>query len=142
MLLYYCLNTVLLKLKEQKLSLAQIVLYPFYILSSGNYVQCTCFRPVLYSLQVTSNDFFSLHVIPLLLIVFYAYNCTGKIPAFIEMSNSARAGNSLIGFLSEWLVFLQKNERMSVSLKKTSDLLIHSFLVSDLSDSLMVAYFW
>ena len=58
------------------------------------------------------------------------------------MSNSARAGNSLIGFLSEWLVFLQKNERMSVSLKKTSDLLIHSFLVSDLSDSLMVAYFW
>ena len=35
----------------------------------------------------------------------------------------------LIGFLSE-------------SLKKTSDLLIRSFLESDLSDSLMVAHFW
>ena len=38
-----------------------------------------------------------------------------------------RAGNSLIGFLSELLV---------------SDLLICSFLVSNQSDSLMVAHFW
>ena len=38
--------------------------------------------------------------------------------------------------------FLRKNERMSDSLKKTSDLLIRSFLVSDLSDLLMVAHFW
>ena len=45
-----------------------------------------------------------------------------------------RAGNSLIGFA--------KNERMSDSLKKTSDLLICSFLVSDLSDSLIVNHFW
>ena len=48
--------------------------------------------------------------------------------------------------------FLQKNEQMSDSLKKTSDSLIfgerperfahgHSILVSDLSKSLMVAYF-
>ena len=35
--------------------------------------------------------------------------------------------------------FLPKNERMSNWLKKTSDLLIFSFLVSDL---LMVAHFW
>ena len=34
---------------------------------------------------------------------------------------------------------LPKNERMSNWLKKTSDLLIFSFLVSDL---LMVAHFW
>ena len=53
-----------------------------------------------------------------------------------------RSGNSLIGFLSELLVFLRKNERMSDLLKKTSDLLIGSFLVSDLSDSLMVTQFW
>ncbi len=32
--------------------------------------------------------------------------------------------------------FLRKNERMSDSLKKTSDSLIRSFLVSDLSNSL------
>ena len=38
--------------------------------------------------------------------------------------------------------FLQKNEQTSESLKKTSDLLICSFLVSDFSNSLMVAHFW
>ena len=35
-----------------------------------------------------------------------------------------RGENSLIGFLSESLVFLRKNEQMSNSLKKTSDSLI------------------
>ena len=38
--------------------------------------------------------------------------------------------------------FLRKNERMSDSLKKTSDLHIHSFLVSNLSNWLMVTHFW
>ena len=51
----------------------------------------------------------------------------------------SRAGNSLIGFLSESLLFCEKNERMSDSLKK-SDSLDRSFLVSDLSESLMVAH--
>ena len=37
--------------------------------------------------------------------------------------------------------FLPKNERMSDSLKKTSDTLLRSFLVSDLSDLLTIAYF-
>ena len=37
--------------------------------------------------------------------------------------------------------FLRKNERMSDSLKKTSDSLIGSFLMSNLSKSLMVAHF-
>ena len=37
--------------------------------------------------------------------------------------------------------FLPKNERMSHSLKKTSNSLVHSFLVSYLSDSLMIAHF-
>ena len=38
----------------------------------------------------------------------------------------------------EWIArFLSKNERMSNSLKKMSDSLIYSFLVSDLSDSLI-----
>ena len=37
--------------------------------------------------------------------------------------------------------FLRKNEQMSDSLKKTSDSLICSFLVSNLSDSLMIAHF-
>ena len=65
----------------------------------------------------------------------------------------SRAGDSLIGFLSESLVFCKKNERMSDSIKKVSDWLIfgeqperfahgHSFLVSDLSNLLMVAHFW
>ena len=50
-----------------------------------------------------------------------------------------RAGNSLIGFLSESLVFAKKwaNERFA---QKSSDLLIRSFLVSNLSDSLTVAH--
>ena len=38
--------------------------------------------------------------------------------------------------------FLQNNEQMSDLLKKTSDSLIRSFLVSNLSESLMVAHFW
>ena len=37
--------------------------------------------------------------------------------------------------------FLPKNEGMSDSLKKKSDSLIRSFLVRDLSDSLMIAHF-
>ena len=46
-------------------------------------------------------------------------------------------------WLSERIAcFLQKNEQMSDSLKKTSDLLIRSFLVSNLSNLLMVANFW
>ena len=53
----------------------------------------------------------------------------------------SRAGNSLISFLSESLVFLPKNQRMSDLLKKTSDWLIRSILVSDLSDLLMASHF-
>ena len=53
-----------------------------------------------------------------------------------------RVGNSLLSFLSELLVFCQKNERMSNLLKKVSNSLIRSFLVSDLSDSLMDAHFF
>ena len=37
---------------------------------------------------------------------------------------------------------LRKNARTRDLLKKTSDSLIHSFLVSDLSDLLMVTHFW
>ena len=48
-----------------------------------------------------------------------------------------RVGNSLIGFLSELLVFCENKLAMSDLLKKTSDLLIRSFLVSNLSDSLI-----
>ena len=51
-------------------------------------------------------------------------------------SSWSRAGNSLIGFLSKLLVFLQKNEQMSNSIKKTIDSLIRSFLVSNLNDLL------
>ena len=38
-------------------------------------------------------------------------------------------------------LFLPKNERMSDLLKKMSDSLIRLFLVSDLSDLLMIAHF-
>ena len=37
--------------------------------------------------------------------------------------------------------FLHENEQMSDLLKKTSDSLIHSFLVFDLSDLLTIAHF-
>ena len=55
--------------------------------------------------------------------------------------SKTRAGNSLVGFLSESLVFVKKwaNEQFA---QKMSDLLIYSFFMSDLSDSLMVALFW
>ena len=44
---------------------------------------------------------------------------------------------------SEWIAsFLHKNERMSNSLLKMSDVLICSFLVNNLSNSLTVAHFW
>ena len=50
-----------------------------------------------------------------------------------------RVGNLLMGFFSELLVFFERkraNERFAL---KMSDLLIYSFLVSDL---LTVAHFW
>ena len=66
-----------------------------------------------------------------------------------------RAGNSLIGFLSELLVFCKKwaNERFAQKNKQFARSLIfgerperfahgHSFLVSDLMESLLVAHFW
>ena len=76
-------------------------------------------------------------------------------------SASARAGNSLTGFLSDSSC-LRKNERMSDSLKKRAicsknELFAHlhifgerperfahgrSFLVSNLSESLILAHFW
>ena len=44
--------------------------------------------------------------------------------------------------ISEWITrFLSKNEQMSYSLKKMSDSLIRSLLVSYLSDSLTIAHF-
>ena len=63
---------------------------------------------------------------------------------FLELRNTnksfvvlkLRAGNSLMGFLCELLVFCEKNDQMSDFLKKTSDSLIRSFLVSHLSHSL------
>ena len=57
-----------------------------------------------------------------------------------EQSNYSRVGNSLIGFLSEPLVFLQKNECMRDLLKKASDSLIRSFLMSDLRELLTAAH--
>ena len=56
------------------------------------------------------------------------------------MEGETRAGNSLIGFPSESLVFLPKNEQMTDLLKKMSYSFIRSFLVSDLSDSLTIAH--
>ena len=58
-----------------------------------------------------------------------------------EIAVICRAGNSLISFLNESCVFCLKNERMSDSLKKMSNSLIRSFLVSYLSDSLTIAHF-
>ena len=60
----------------------------------------------------------------------------------VTFSKIRRARNSLIGFLSESLVFCDKMSEWAIQLKKTRDSLIHSFLVSDLSDLLMVAHFW
>ena len=51
---------------------------------------------------------------------------------------SCRAGNLLIGFPSESLVFCLKNERMSDSLKKRA---IHSFAESDFCVFVLATYF-
>ena len=48
-------------------------------------------------------------------------------------------GNSLIGFPSEYLIFCKKMSELAIHSKKHA---ICSFLVSDLSDSLMFAQFW
>ena len=61
-------------------------------------------------------------------------------------------GNSLISFLSKWLVCLRKTEQMRDLLKKTSASLIfggrperfahsHTFLMSNLSESLRLLIF-
>ena len=67
------------------------------------------------------------------------YLSTIKVGQFLLMLH--RAGNLLIGFPSESLAFwlLRKNVRMSDSLTRFAHLL---GLVSNLSDSLMVAHFW
>ena len=53
------------------------------------------------------------------------------------------SGAGLAHPFSEWIArFLRKDEWISDPLKKTSDSLICSFLVSDLSDLLMVSHFW
>ena len=57
--------------------------------------------------------------------------------------HSAEVINSLINKegMSESLIFLNKKQgRMSDSLKKASNSLIHSFIMSDLSESLTVAH--
>ena len=57
--------------------------------------------------------------------------------------HSAEVINSLINKegMSESLIFLNKKHgRMSDSLKKASNSLIHSFIMSDLSESLTVAH--
>ena len=53
-------------------------------------------------------------------------------------NKNLRAGNSLISFLSESLVFCQKVSEWAIRSKKWA---IRSFLVSDLSDSLTISNF-
>ena len=75
---------------------------------------------------------------------------TGILPHVPQSQVSCPMSN-IYGFLQGWefahLIserithFLSKNERMSDSLKKMSDSLIRSFLVSDLSDLLTIAHF-
>ena len=61
----------------------------------------------------------------------------------LELKHDYLKGWEFVHRFSERIArFLRKNERRSDSLKKTSDSLIRSFLVSDLSDSLMIAHFW
>ena len=60
-------------------------------------------------------------------------------PGFFQILLESRAGNSHNGFLSESLVFWEKMSQWAIRSKKQE---IRSFLVSDLSDSFMVAHFW
>ena len=84
----------------------------------------------------------------------FPFVTTGVIPCK-DSSSSSTQGWEFAHFISERIFcFLSKNERTSDSLKKMGDSLIHSFLVSemsnsltwlimsDLSESLMVAHFW
>ena len=65
-----------------------------------------------------------------------------RISVFEPLSTATTAGLGLRSSFSKQIArFLPKNERMSDSLKRTSDSLIGSFLVSDLSDSLMTTHF-
>ena len=69
---------------------------------------------------------------------FFEIEIPRKQPTLLQKS---RAGNSLIGFLSESVFFCKKLANKSFA-QKMSESLIRSFLVSDLSKSLMVAQFW
>ena len=59
----------------------------------------------------------------------------------IALENAGQGWKFAHRFSKRIARFLPKNERMSDSLKKMSDSLICSFLVSDLSDSLTIAHF-
>ena len=74
--------------------------------------------------------------------MFSKHNFTGPLKnvLFMNYCITTRAGNLLIGFLSESLVFCEKMNDWAI-LSKNERLLIRSFLVSNLSDSLMVAHF-
>ena len=57
------------------------------------------------------------------------------------VASHSRVGNSLIGFLSKSLVFCKKLAIEQFA-QKSNNLFIHSFLVSNLSKTLMVVHFW
>ena len=67
--------------------------------------------------------------------------CPWKVSPCYHPDFLTKVGNSLIGF--KWITrfFVKKWVNRSFA-KKTSNLLIRSFLVSNLSDSLTVAHFW
>ena len=63
-------------------------------------------------------------------------------PKSTTQAGTFRQGWEFAHLISERIArFMSKNERMSDLLKKMSDSLIRSFLVSDLSNSLTIAHF-
>ena len=82
--------------------------------------------------------------------IFVSLNFTKKVSTFSVLLNRSEFSETLCEiqgwefahqFSGQIARFLPKNERTSDSLKKTSDSLIRSFLVSDLSDSLTITHF-
>ena len=111
----------------------------FFCLSS----KALKFRYFNFSMEKVTNAFFFIYFKGQLVTITGCTFISGQL--FLFLFKKIRV---LPGLGIRWSVFwanrsfLRKNERMSDSLKKTSDLLICSFLVSDLSESLMVTHFW
>ena len=67
--------------------------------------------------------------------------CAQNIFHLLALLVKTRVGTSLIGFLSDWIVFCEWKSERAIRLWKRANLCCRAFVLSDLSESLIVTLF-